>query len=118
MKYKAPSTTRIGHIHLKVSNLDIALQFYHELLGFEIMQRYGKQAVFLAAGSYHHHIGLNTWQSLHAKPAAKNAAGLYHAAILYAERKDLATILKRLMDAGYPLNRCCRSWRFRSHLSK
>ena len=103
MTYHIPDSTRIGHIHLKVSNLDRALSFYRDLLGFEITQRYGEQAVFLSAGGYHHHIGLNTWYSKGGPPAAQRSAGLFHTAILYPERKDLATILKRLMDAGYPL---------------
>lgn len=103
MEYKLPAQTRIGHIHLKVSDLDKALAFYHDLLGFEIMQRYGSQAVFVSAGGYHHHIGLNTWYSKNAPPAPQRAAGLFHTAILYPSRKDLAVALKRLIDAGYPL---------------
>lgn len=104
LSYKIPDQTRIGHIHLKVADLDRALAFYHELLGFEITQRYGSQAVFISAGGYHHHIGLNTWYSKGAGPAPQHAAGLFHTAILYPERKDLATILKRLMNANYPLS--------------
>lgn len=103
MDYKAPAQTRIGHVHLKVSDLDKALAFYQGLLGFEIMQRYGDQAVFISAGGYHHHIGLNTWYSKNAPPAPKRAAGLFHTAILYPTRKDLAIVFKRLNDAGYPL---------------
>lgn len=103
MNYKLPAQTRIGHIHLKVSDLDKSLAFYHDLLGFEIMQRYGTQAVFVSAGGYHHHIGLNTWYSKNAPPAPQRAAGLFHTAILYPARKDLAVALKRLIDAGYPL---------------
>ena len=103
MDYKVPAETRIGHVHLKVSDLDKALAFYHGLLGFEIMQRYGTQAVFISAGGYHHHIGLNTWYSKNAPPAPQRACGLFHTAILYATRKDLAVVLKRLLDAGYPL---------------
>lgn len=103
MDYKLPAQTRIGHIHLKVSDLDKALAFYHGLLGFEIMQRYGTQAAFVSAGGYHHHIGLNTWYSKNAPPAPQRAAGLFHTAILYPTRKDLAIALKRLIDAGYPL---------------
>lgn len=101
--YTVPSDTRIGHIHLKVSDIDKALAFYHDLLGFEITQRYGPQAVFLSAGGYHHHIGLNTWQSKNAPPAPQRACGLYHTAILYPTRKDLALVLKRLIEARYPL---------------
>lgn len=103
MSYTVPPQTRIGHVHLKVSDLDRSLAFYHELLGFEIMQRYGSQAVFLSAGGYHHHIGLNTWHSKDAEPAPVHAPGLYHIAILYPERRDLAVILKRLVDTKYPL---------------
>lgn len=101
--YTVPSDTRIGHIHLKVSDIDKALAFYHDLLGFKITQRYGLQAVFLSAGGYHHHIGLNTWQSKNAPPAPQRACGLYHTAILYPTRKDLALVLKRLIEARYPL---------------
>lgn len=101
--YTIPAGTRIGHIHLKVSDLDRALGFYQGLLGFEITQRYGTQAVFLSAGGYHHHIGLNTWYSRNASPAPQNSCGLFHTAIVYAERKELATALKRLLEAKYPL---------------
>lgn len=103
MPYTIPENTRIGHVHLKVSDLDKALAFYHDLLGFEITQRYGSSAVFISAGGYHHHIGLNTWHSKNAPPAPVNTCGLYHTAILYAERRDLAVILKRLSEAKYPL---------------
>lgn len=103
MEYKVPAQTRIGHVHLKVADLDRSLAFYRDLLGFEVTQRYGSQAVFVAAGGYHHHIGLNTWHSRNSPPAPPNAPGLYHTAILYPTRKDLAVILKRLIDAGYPL---------------
>ena len=103
MDYKIPPATRIGHVHLKVSDLDRALAFYRDVLGFEVQQMYGRQAAFLSAGGYHHHIGLNTWHSKNAGPAPVNTAGLYHLAILYPERKDLAVVLKRLIDADYPL---------------
>lgn len=103
MSYTIPAQTRIGHVHLKVADLEKALKFYQELLGFEITQRYGDSAVFISAGGYHHHIGLNTWHSKNAGPAPVRAAGLYHVAILYPTRKDLATIFKRLVDAEYPL---------------
>ncbi|WP_207510689.1 VOC family protein [Longitalea luteola] len=103
MDYTVPSGTRIGHVHLKVSDLDKALAFYQGLLGFEIMQRYGTQAVFISAGGYHHHIGLNTWYSKNAPPAPQRACGLFHTAILYPTRRDLAVVLKRLIDANYPL---------------
>jgi catechol 2,3-dioxygenase len=103
MEYTVPAGTRIGHVHLKVSDLDKALSFYQGLLGFEIIQRYGTQAVFIAAGGYHHHIGLNTWYSKHAPPAPQNTCGLFHTAILYPTRRDLAIVVKRLLDADYPL---------------
>ncbi len=102
MDYTIPPHTRIGHVHLKVSDLDKALDFYHGLLGFEITQRYGTQAAFISAGGYHHHIGLNTWHSKGAGPAPINAPGLYHTAIIYPTRKDLALIFKRLSEANYP----------------
>jgi catechol 2,3-dioxygenase len=103
MQYKLPSQTHIGHVHLKVSDLDKALAFYRDLLGFEVMQKYGTQAVFISAGGYHHHIGLNTWYSKNASPAPQNTCGLYHTAILYPTRKALAFAYQRLLDANYPL---------------
>ena len=103
MSYTLPPQTCIGHVHLKVSDLDKALAFYRDLLGFEETQRYGESAVFLSAGGYHHHIGLNTWYSKGAGPAPVRSAGLFHTAILYPTRKDLAIALKRLLDADYPL---------------
>jgi catechol 2,3-dioxygenase len=103
MSYTIPDGTRIGHVHLKVSDLEKALSFYRDLLGFTVMQRYGSSAVFIAAGGYHHHIGLNTWHSKGAGPAPVNSCGLYHTAILYPTRKDLAAALQRLLDAQYPL---------------
>ena len=103
MAYTIPSQTRIGHVHLKVSDLDKALSFYRDILGFEVMQWYGKQAVFISAGGYHHHIGLNIWYSKNAEPAPVNSCGLFHTAILYPTRKDLAIALKRLIDVKYPL---------------
>lgn len=103
MSYTIPPATRIGHVHLKVADIDRALGFYRDLLGFDVMQWYGKNAVFLSAGGYHHHIGLNTWYSKDAPPAPVRAAGLFHAAIVYSERKDLAAVLKRLLEAHYPL---------------
>lgn len=104
MSYTVPAGTRIGHVHLKVSDLDKSLAFYHNLLGFEITQRYGDSAVFLSAGGYHHHIGLNTWHSKNAGPAPVKAAGLYHTAILYPTRKELAIVVKRLIANGYPIS--------------
>jgi len=103
LEYRAPAATRIGHVHLKVSDLDRAVAFYHDLLGFDVMARYGNQAAFLSAGGYHHHLGLNTWESLGAPPAPRRAAGLYHFAINFPERVDLARALKRLIDAGWPI---------------
>jgi catechol 2,3-dioxygenase len=96
--------TRIGHVHLKVSNIERALRFYRDILGFEVMQWYGEDAVFLSAGGYHHHIGLNTWMSRNAPPAPRNSAGLFHLAILYPERRDLAQALLWLLEAKYPLD--------------
>src|SRR3954451_4218706 len=95
---------RIGHVHLKVADLDRALGFYCGLLGFDLMQRYGTQAAFLSAGGYHHHIGLNTWESLGGSPPPPGSAGLYHTAILYPTRAALADALRRLMAAGIPLD--------------
>lgn len=100
--YKIPAQTRIGHVHLKVSDLKKAIDFYCGLLGFEITTMYGEEAAFISAGGYHHHIGLNTWYSKNAEPAPLHNAGLFHTAILYAERKELAVIYKRLLDANYP----------------
>ena len=102
--YQLPPATRIGHVHLKVSNLQRALDFYSGLLGFELVTTYGEEAAFISAGGYHHHIGLNTWQSKGGKPAPKNAAGLFHTALLYPTRKDLARILQRLLEANYPIS--------------
>ncbi len=102
--YLVPAQTRIGHIHLKVSDLERALRFYRDLLGFEVTMLYGAQAAFLSAGGYHHHLGLNTWHSQGGPPAPVNSAGLYHTAILYPSRKDLATIYARLLEANYPLS--------------
>ena len=102
-EYKIPAQTRIGHVHLKVSDLQQSLDFYCGLLGFEKMVAYGDQAAFISAGGYHHHIGLNTWHSKGASPAPEYAPGLYHTAILYPERKDLAVALQRLIDAKYQI---------------
>lgn len=103
MSYTVPPGTRIGHVHLKVSDIQRSLEFYRDLLGFELQQMYGEGAAFLSAGGYHHHIGLNIWYSKGGGPAPRNTAGLFHTAILYPTRKDLAIILKRLVDARYPL---------------
>ncbi|MGZ3776362.1 MAG: VOC family protein [Mucilaginibacter sp.] len=102
-EYKIPAKTLIGHVHLKVSDLQKSLDFYCGLLGFELVMKYGEQAAFISAGGYHHHIGLNTWHSLGQPPAPATAPGLYHTAILFPERKDLAVALKRLIDAKYPI---------------
>jgi catechol 2,3-dioxygenase len=96
--------TRIGHVHLKVADLDRALSFYSGVLGFELMQRYGNQAAFVSAGGYHHHIGLNTWESAGGQPPAPGTTGLYHLAILYPTRAALAGALRRLMAAGIELD--------------
>lgn len=101
--YQIPPNTRIGHVHLKVANLERALDFYCGLLGFEVTMRYGSQAAFISAGGYHHHIGLNTWFSKDGPPAPRNSPGLFHTAILYPARKDLAAALQRLLDQNYPL---------------
>jgi catechol 2,3-dioxygenase len=93
---------KIGHVHLKVADLDRAIAFYHGVLGFEITQRFGTQAAFLSAGGYHHHIGLNTWESAGGPPAA-GTTGLYHVAILYPTRTELSDALRRLMAAHVPL---------------
>ncbi len=95
--------TRIGHVHLKVSSLERAVQFYTEALGFEITSRIGDSAAFLSAGGYHHHIGLNTWQSLGGSPPPRRSTGLYHFAILLPSRRELARALKRLVNHGWPI---------------
>lgn len=94
----------IGHVHLKVADLDRALGFYCGVLGFTLMQRFGRQAAFLSAGGYHHHIGLNTWESRGGTPPARGTTGLYHLAILYPTRADLADALRRLIAGGVPLD--------------
>ena len=103
MDYIVPAHTHIGHVHLKVADIPRSLKFYQDLLGFEITEWYGSSAVFLSAGGYHHHIGLNTWYSKNADPAPQHTAGLFHSAIVYPRRRDLAFILNRLLKAGYPL---------------
>lgn len=95
---------RIGHVHLKVADLARALTFYHDVLGFEVTQRYGTGAVFLSAGGYHHHIGLNTWESAGGKPPPPGTTGLFHVAILYPTRAALADALRRLVAANIPLD--------------
>jgi catechol 2,3-dioxygenase len=95
---------RIGHVHLKVADLDRALSFYCGVLGFELMQRYGNQAAFVSAGGYHHHIGLNTWESAGGSPPPPGATGLYHLAVLYPTRAALADALRRVLQAGIALD--------------
>jgi catechol 2,3-dioxygenase len=95
--------TDIGHVHLKVSDLDQAIAFYRDVLGFELQQRMGDEAAFLSAGGYHHHIGLNTWQSKGGSPPPPGTTGLFHFAIRYPDRRALANALKRVLDAGIPI---------------
>ena len=95
---------RIGHVHLKVADLERALGFYRDVLGFEVTQRYGRSAVFLSAGGYHHHIALNTWESAGGKPPPPGTTGLYHVAILYPTRAELADALRRLIAADIELD--------------
>jgi catechol 2,3-dioxygenase len=96
--------TRIGHVHLKVADIERALAFYCGVLGFELTQRYGPSAAFVSAGGYHHHIGLNTWESAGGSPPPPRSTGLYHLAILYPTRAALADALRRLVKAGIPLD--------------
>ena len=100
--YQIPAAARIGHVHLKVSSIERALGFYCGLLGFKITTTYGNDAAFIAAGDYHHHIGLNIWFSKNALPPPKNRTGLFHTAILYPSRKDLAIAVRRLRNSDYP----------------
>jgi catechol 2,3-dioxygenase len=102
--YKLPVGTSIGHVHLKVSNLERSLNFYCELLGFELMTMYGTDAAFISAGGYHHHIGLNTWFSKKLAPAPMKSVGLFHVAILYPNRKSLALALQRLVQVNYTIS--------------
>src|SRR5499425_3270039 len=95
---------RIGHVHLKVADLERAIAFYRDVLGFEVMQRYGDQAAFLSAGGYHHHIGLNTWESAGGQSPPAGTTGLYHVAILYPTRAELGDALRRLIAAKIPLD--------------
>ena len=96
--------TRIGHVHLKVADLDRAIAFYAGVLGFELQQKFGTQAAFLSAGGYHHHIGLNTWESKGGHPAPRGHTGLYHTAFLYPDRAQLGDALRRIVTAGIPLD--------------
>lgn len=95
--------TKIGHVHLTVADLDRALAFYRDVLGFDVTARYGRDAVFVSAGGYHHHIGLNTWAGRGAPRPAPGTTGLYHFAILYPDRNELARAVRRVLDAGVPL---------------
>jgi catechol 2,3-dioxygenase len=97
-EYRIPDGTSIGHVHLKVSDIDRAVAFYGDVLGFELRQRYGHQAAFMAADGYHHHIGLNTWESAGGPPPPRGTTGLYHLAILYPTRADLGRALRRLLE--------------------
>lgn len=102
--YRIPDRTAIGHVHLRVADLDRALAFYVGILGFEITQRMGQQAAFLAAGGYHHHLALNTWDSRGGAPPARGTTGLYHLAILYPSRADLGRAVRRVLEAGLVLD--------------
>ena len=99
-----PAGARIGHIHLKVGDLDRQIAFYRDYLGFDLLIRLGNQAAFLSAGGYHHHIGMNTWESKDGNPPPPGTTGLYHFAINYPERRDLAAALKRLYDRGWQID--------------
>lgn len=99
-----PPETRVGHVHLKVADLDRAIAFYSGVLGFDVMQHYGAQAAFLSAGGYHHHIGLNTWESAGATPPPPGHTGLYHTAFLFPDRASLGAVLKRVVAAGIPID--------------
>ncbi len=102
--WSLPAETRIGHIHLKVADLDRAVSFYRDALGFDLVTRFGEQAAFLSAGGYHHHIGLNTWESKGGSPPPFGSTGLYHFAINYPTRRDLAAALRRLLDTGWGID--------------
>mgnify|MGYP001827386479 CR=1 FL=1 len=104
MTFRTHPETRVGHIHLRVANLDRAISFYRDILGFELQQRFGARAAFLSAGGYHHHIGLNTWQSEGGTPPAPGHTGLYHVAFLYPDRPALARTLQSVLDAGVEID--------------
>ncbi|MCE8520667.1 VOC family protein [Ruegeria pomeroyi] len=104
MTYSAPAGTCVGHVHLKVSDLDRAIVFYRDVLGFELQQRYGDAAAFLGAGGYHHHIGLNTWHSRGGPQPPARATGLYHSAFLYPDRKALGAVLRQVVEAGIAID--------------
>ena len=100
----APATPQIGHVHLKVSDLEASIAFYQGILGFDVQQRMGNRAAFLGAGGYHHHIGLNTWESLGAPPPPAGHTGLYHTAFLFPDRASLGAVIKRVLDVGLSLD--------------
>lgn len=102
--FKTAAGTRIGHVHLKVADIQRALDFYCGIMGFEVQQLYGDQAAFISAGGYHHHLGLNTWESKGGSPPPPGSTGLYHTAFLYPTRADLANIFKRVLAAGITLD--------------
>lgn len=102
--YRAPAGLTVGHVHLKVADLERAIAFYRDVLGLELTQRYGAQAAFLSAGGYHHHVGLNTWMSRGGKAPAEGTTGLFHAAFLYPTRADLARAVRRVADAGFAID--------------
>ena len=104
MDYTIDPGTQIGHVHLKVSDIERAEKWYREVLGFEVTTRYGSDASFMSAGGYHHHIGLNTWHSRGGSPPPANTTGLYHFAILYPDRPALARALKRVLESGWPVD--------------
>ncbi len=104
MAFKTDPGTRVGHIHLKVADLDRAIAFYRDVMGFEVQQQMGKQAAFLSAGGYHHHVGLNTWESAGGTPPERGRTGLYHVAFLYPDRAALAETLRSVLDAGVTLD--------------
>ncbi len=101
--YVIPDGADIGHVHLKVSSIERALSFYHGVLGFKIVGRFGDRAAFIAAGGYHHHIGLNTWESKNGPPPAPGTTGLYHLAVRYPDAKSLGVAVKRVIESGIPL---------------
>lgn len=103
-QHRIDPRVRLGHVHLKVARLDRSLAFYCGVLGFELTQRFGEEAAFISAGGYHHHIGLNTWESAAGSPPPAGSTGLYHLAILYPNRVELANALRRLKTAGIPLD--------------
>ncbi|MGP1356340.1 VOC family protein [Roseicyclus sp.] len=104
MSYQADPGTRVGHVHLKVADLERAVAFYRDVMGFDLVQRYGSQAAFLSAGGYHHHIGLNTWESRRGHPPGPGTTGLYHVAFLYPDRPALARALAQVVAAGVPID--------------